>query len=74
MDEDYYISTGNWTRSFFDKNREYIYHGNDVITKNFLEKVFLRDFEHQGFVQISDIPPQIVISPLNSREKIENFI
>lgn len=25
-------------------------------------------------MQISEIPPQIVISPLNSREKIENFI
>lgn len=74
IDEKYYISTGNWTRSFFDKNREYIYIWNDSTTRNFLEKIFLKDFEHQGFVQISEIPPQIVISPLNSREKIENFI
>lgn len=74
IDEDYYISTGNWTRSFFNKNREFIYKWNDEITKNFLEKIFLADFEYQNFVQTSEIPEHIVISPLNSREKIENFI
>lgn len=74
IDDDYYISTGNWTRSFFNKNREFIYKWNDEITKNFLEKIFLADFEYQNFVQKSEIPEHIVISPLNSREKIENFI
>lgn len=74
IDDEYGISTGNWTKSFFSKNREYIYFGKDLITKNFLEKIFLRDFVHQWFEQKSEIPDQIVISPLNSREKIENFI
>ncbi len=74
IDEQYFISTGNWTRSFFDKNREYIYTGWDQTTRNFLEKIFEKDYNHEGFVQLSDIPPHIVISPLNSRDKIENFI
>lgn len=47
---------------------------NDDTTRNFLEKIFLKDFSHSGFSQISEIPDQIVISPLNSRKKIENFL
>lgn len=74
IDGTYYISTGNWTVSFFTKNREYVYTGNDSVTYKFLENIFEKDFSHIGFSQISDIPPQIVISPLNSREKIEEFI
>lgn len=74
IDDEYGISTGNWTRSFFDKNREYIYFWKDSTTKNFLQKIFERDFSHQGFVQTSDIPTQIVMSPIDSRQKIENFI
>gem|GEM_PF-2045825 len=47
IDEDYYISTGNWTRSFFTKNREYIYRGSDESTRKFLEKIFQVDFAHK---------------------------
>lgn len=68
------MSTGNWTKSFFSKNREYIYRDHDAITRQFLEKIFQRDFSHDAFVQGSEIPDHIVISPLNAREKIENFI
>lgn len=74
IDNVYYISTWNWTKSFFSKNREYIYKWEDVITRDFLEKIFLADFAHKNFVQLSDIPDHIVISPLNSRQKIEDFI
>lgn len=74
IDEDYYISTGNWTRSFFTKNREYIYRGSDESTRKFLEKIFQVDFAHKWFSQLSEIPPQIVMSPINSRHQIEKFI
>lgn len=74
IDDNYYISTWNWTKSFFSKNREFIYNWNDNITKNFLEKIFLIDFSGKNFVQLWDIPYHLVISPLNSREKIQNFI
>lgn len=74
IDDIYAISTGNWTRSFFDKNREYIFLGRDNSTRNFLEFIFQKDFLHESFSQLSDIPPQVVISPLNARQKILEFI
>lgn len=46
IDDAYSISTGNWTVSFFDKNREYIYHDSDANTLHFLEQIFLADFTH----------------------------
>lgn len=74
IDDAYFISTGNWTRSFFSKNREYIYTDSDATTRDFLEKIFQRDFAYEGFMQKTEIPPHIVMSPLNSREKIQDFI
>lgn len=74
IDQEYFISTGNWTQSFFKKNREYIYRGSDVTTREFLEKIFQRDYDWKGFYQTAEIPPHMVMSPLNSREKIQQFI
>lgn len=74
IDQQYFISTGNWTRSFFKKNREYIYRGSDVTTREFLETIFQRDYDWKGWYQTAEIPPHIVMSPLNSREKIQQFI
>jgi hypothetical protein len=47
IDDTYSISTGNWTASFFDKNREYIYHGKDRGTLTFLEQIFIADYTHK---------------------------
>lgn len=74
IDDVYFISTGNWTKSFFSKNREYVYSDSDSTTRNFLERIFLLDSDWEWFYQKSQIPPHIVISPLNSRQKIEDFI
>lgn len=74
IDKMYYISTGNWTASFFTKNREYIYSDTDLSTLVFLEEIFQADFSHMGYKDPSHIPSHIVISPLNARSKIEEFI
>ncbi len=74
IDDAYFISTGNWTASFFTKNREYIYHNRDPGTRAFLEAVFLADAAHLGYRDISHIPPQMVVSPMNSRVKIEQLL
>jgi hypothetical protein len=74
IDDMYFISTGNWTASFFTKNREYIYQDSDVYTRSFLEMIFLSDSDHLGFRDIAKIPSHIVMSPLDSREKLTEFI
>lgn len=74
IDDRYTISTGNWTKSFFSKNREYVYSGMDIGTLDFLVSLFLSDFQHLSFKFTSQIPPQMVISPLNAREQVEKLI
>ena len=74
IDNSYFISTGNWTASFFKKNREYIYHDSDRLTLWFLEMIFLSDFDHLWFKYLSKIPNHIVLSPLDSRDKLTTFI
>jgi cardiolipin synthase len=74
IDDSYAISTGNWTSSFFNKNREYIYHNSDSITLAFLEKIFIADSTHMGYRDIDSVPSHIVISPLDARLKIEKLL
>ncbi len=74
IDDTYSISTGNWTASFFNKNREYIYTGNDSKTLSFLESIFDADMSHVAFKDTSLVPSHIVLSPIDSRTKIENLI
>ena len=74
IDDTYSISTGNWTASFFSKNREYIYSSTDKTTLRFLEEIFISDSTHMGYKKIHEIPTHIVISPLDARKKIENLL
>lgn len=74
IDDIYFISTGNWTASFFAKNREYVYIARDSLTLRFLEDIFRADMTHMGYKGISRIPAHMVVSPLDSRAKIENLI
>ncbi len=74
IDDTYSISTGNWTASFYTKNREYIYTSTDIATMNFLENIFIADSTHMGYKDISQIPSHIVISPLNARIELEWLI
>ncbi len=74
IDDTYSISTGNWTASFFTKNREYIYTGTDSVTLRFLENIFTADSSHMGYKDISLVPSHIVMSPLNARTRLEQLI
>lgn len=74
IDQEYFVSTGNWTISFFTKNRDAIFVDTDRTMLGFLEKVFLADFAHSAFLDVSQIPHDVIISPLNSRESIESII
>lgn len=74
IDNMYSISTGNWTASFFTKNREYIYSNTDSSTLKFLEEIFQADISHMSYKDLSHIPSHIVISPLNARSKIEGLM
>lgn len=73
IDERFFISTGNLTRSFFEGNRDFIFSSADTLTLQFLEEVFARDFSHAG-VNPSLVPPHVVISPLDARSKIEQLL
>jgi hypothetical protein len=74
IDDTYSISTGNWTASFYTKNREYIYTGTDMSTLRFLEDIFTADSTHMGYKDISMVPSHIVMSPLNARSQIQDLI
>jgi cardiolipin synthase A/B len=74
IDDTYSISTGNWTASFYTKNREYIYTAKDNLTLRFLEEIFTADSTHMGYRDISQIPSHIVMSPLNARTQLETLI
>ncbi len=74
IDDSYVISTGNFTKSFFEKNREYMYRGTDPLTRSFLEQIFLADTASLAFRDTKSIPSHMVLSPVDSREKIANLI
>ncbi len=73
LDDDVYISTWNFTRSFFEKNRDIIIHMKDDKMKSFFQELFLRDFFHHGTENLT-IPDLVVISPLDSRKKILSLL
>jgi hypothetical protein len=74
IDDTYSISTGNWTASFFTKNREYIYTGTDRVTLGFLESIFTADSTHMGYKDVSMVPSHMVMSPLNARSQLQDLI
>jgi len=47
IDDLYFVSTGNLTRSFFEKNRDFIISAQDSYIVDVLEKVFLADFSYK---------------------------
>lgn len=69
LDDDVYISTGNFTRSFFEKNRDIIIRIWSGWEQRYLENLFLRDFSHLGTENLA-IPENLVVSPIDSRSKI----
>ncbi|MBP9779687.1 hypothetical protein KBD33_03650 [Candidatus Gracilibacteria bacterium] len=73
IDNRYFISTGNFTESFFTKNRDLIFTDTGTGITSFMSSLFEKDYNHLGTNDMK-IPDQLVISPINSRDKIESLI
>jgi cardiolipin synthase len=73
IDDAYYISTWNLTRSFFAKNRDIIFRDIDRYHLEYLMLIFQRDFDSLGTQDILETPPALVLSPINSRTKLKNL-
>jgi phosphatidylserine/phosphatidylglycerophosphate/cardiolipin synthase-like enzyme len=69
IDNIYFISTGNFTKSFFESNRDFIFYSSDRFTLDFLSQLFLWDMSYLG-VDRSRIPDHLVLSPIDARAKI----
>lgn len=51
-----------------------MYRDSHAEIRRFLGIIFERDFRHEAFVDTELLPQNLIVSPLNSRKKIENFI
>ncbi|PJC56930.1 hypothetical protein CO024_00485 [Candidatus Gracilibacteria bacterium CG_4_9_14_0_2_um_filter_38_7] len=68
IDDTYIITTGNLSYSSFTTNREFYIIGRNPTDLQTLQNIFLADFEGK---QTFESTPNLVISPINSRKKIE---
>lgn len=73
IDERYYISTGNLTKSFFETNRDFVFSAGDANILWFLEELFSQDFDYKTLDK-SHVPSDIVLSPVDARDKIESIL
>lgn len=73
IDDIYFISTGNLTKSFFESNRDFVYSSSDTQSLDFLTELFFWDFSYL-WVDRSKIPNHIVLSPVDARAKIEYLL
>jgi polyphosphate kinase len=73
IDDRFFISTGNLTKSFFEGNRDFIFSSSESSTLDFLGKVFQADRVHEG-IDRAKIPSHIVLSPIDARSKIERLL
>ena len=71
IDDNYIITTGNLSSVSFMKNREFSVMGKNIEDLHILEKIYLADFIGQEVFESSN---NLVISPLNSRKKIETLL
>jgi len=71
IDDEWIISTANWTRSSFSSNREFFILGKDIEILNDLRSLFKSDF--WGDLWFSD-HNKILAWPTNARERLLHFI
>lgn len=71
IDDAYVITTGNLSYSSFVYNREFYVIGTDGADLQTLENIFGADFEGR---EILESTTNLVISPINSRKKIETLL
>lgn len=64
IDDRYCVSTGNWTKSMFRKNREYIACGDDQEMVTALQWIFGADMEKRALLNVTQIPQYIALSPI----------
>lgn len=72
IDGEYFVSTGNLTKSFFETNRDMIVTWRDPRIYTFLLELFQRDFAHESLNE--DVPSQVTLSPSASREKLLSLL
>lgn len=70
FDEEWIISTANWTRSSFSSNREFFLIGGDVRVLNELKTVFETDFNGRKWSFDTSI---LLIGPTHARERLIQF-
>lgn len=70
-DDTYIITTGNLSYASFTTNREFYVIGKDEKDLSTLTDIFLADFSGQ---EIFESTENLVISPFNSRKKIETLL
>lgn len=68
----YVFATGNFTKSTFQKNREYFVFGEDPVSAEFLRGVFVADF--QGSPYVGNIPDRFYLAPVDARKKAISFV
>lgn len=68
----YVFATGNFTKSTFQKNREYFVFGEDPDSARFLKDVFEADF--QGSPYVGKIPDRFYLAPVDARKKAISFV
>lgn len=71
IDDSYIITTGNLSYASFTTNRELYVVGKNLTDVQTLQNIFLADFQGQ---EIFESTNNLVISPLNSRKKIETLL
>lgn len=68
----YVFATGNFTKSTFQKNREYFVFGDDPVSAEFLHGVFSADF--RGSPYVGKIPDRFYLAPVDARKKAVAFV
>jgi cardiolipin synthase len=68
----YVLSTGNYAKTSFSKNREFFIFGEDGETAAFLSAVFAADFH--GLPFRGAVPDRLYLAPLDARAKILSFL
>lgn len=68
----YVFATGNFTKSTFQKNREYFVFGDDPVSAEFLRGVFSADFN--GSPYVGRIPDRFYLAPVDARKKAVAFV
>lgn len=68
----YVFATGNFTKSTFQKNREYFVFGEDFASAEFFRSVFAADF--RGSPYVGKIPDRFYLAPVDARKKALAFV